>query len=75
MFHAVSATMAIKRRPFSRLLRHAGDTEDVFSTWTPGVLTGEQSEKETSQIVTVWNTYVENNQYIHSKTIFLEQYT
>ena len=21
--------------PFSRLLRHAGDTEDVFSTWTP----------------------------------------
>ena len=28
----LSATMAIKRRPFSRLLRHAGDTEDVFST-------------------------------------------
>ena len=24
----------------SRLLRHAGDTEDVFSTLTPGVLTG-----------------------------------
>ena len=32
--------MAIQRRPFSRLLRHAGDTEDVFSTLTPGVLTG-----------------------------------
>ena len=32
--------MAIKRRPFSRLLRHAGDTEDVFSTSTPGILTG-----------------------------------
>ena len=31
--------MAIQRRPFSRLLRHAGDTEDVFSTWTQGVLT------------------------------------
>ena len=28
----VSATMAIQRRPFSRLLRYAGDTEDVFST-------------------------------------------
>ena len=25
--------MAIQRRPFSRLLRHAGDTEDVFSTY------------------------------------------
>ena len=23
--------------PFSRLLRHAGDTEDVFSASTPGV--------------------------------------
>ena len=32
--------MAIQRRPFSRLLRHAGETEDVFSTSTPGVLTG-----------------------------------
>ena len=32
--------MAIQRRPFSRLLRHARDTEDVFSTLTPGVLTG-----------------------------------
>ena len=31
LFYAVSATMAIERRPFSRLLRHAGDTEDVFS--------------------------------------------
>ena len=29
-----------QRHPFSRLLRHAGDTKDVFSTWTPGVLTG-----------------------------------
>ena len=28
--------------PFSRLLRHAGDTEDVFSTLTPGVLTGDE---------------------------------
>ena len=26
--------------PFSRLLRHAGDTEDVFSAYTPGVPTG-----------------------------------
>ena len=26
--------------PFSRLLRHAGDTEDVFSAKTPGVATG-----------------------------------
>ena len=26
--------------PISRLSRHAGDTEDVFSSWTPGVLTG-----------------------------------
>ena len=26
--------------PFSRLLRHAGDTEDVFQTLTPGVLRG-----------------------------------
>ena len=26
--------------PFSRLLRHAGDTEDVFSAYTPGVLMG-----------------------------------
>ena len=26
--------------PFSRLLRYAGDTEDVLSTLTPGVLTG-----------------------------------
>ena len=32
--------MAILRRPFSRLLRHAGDTEDVFSTLTPAVLKG-----------------------------------
>ena len=28
--YAVSATVAIQRRPFCRLLRHAGDTEDVF---------------------------------------------
>ena len=26
--------------PFSRLLRHARGTENVFLTWTPGVLTG-----------------------------------
>ena len=32
LIYAVSATMAIQRRRFSRLLRHAGDTEDVFST-------------------------------------------
>ena len=32
LFYVVSATMAIKRRHFSRLLRHAGDTEDIFST-------------------------------------------
>ena len=31
LFNAVSATIAIQRRPFSRLLRHAGDTEDVFA--------------------------------------------
>ena len=30
--------------PFSRLLRHAGDTEDVFSTYTPGVLTASVAE-------------------------------
>ena len=28
--------------PFSRLLQHAGDTEDVFSAETPGVPTGAQ---------------------------------
>ena len=41
-------TTLFKRRfrhtaPFSRLLRHAGDTEDVISTLTPGVLTGVSS--------------------------------
>ena len=32
LFNVVSATMAIQRRPFSRILRPAVDTEDVFST-------------------------------------------
>ena len=33
LFYDVSATMALyKTAPFSRLLRHVGDTEDVFST-------------------------------------------
>ena len=27
--------------PFSRLLRHAGDTEEVLLTWTPDILTWE----------------------------------
>ena len=42
--HRHGTTLFIRRfrhiAPFSRLLRHAGDTEDVFSTLTPGVLTG-----------------------------------
>ena len=37
-------------RPFSRLLRHAGDTEDVFSTYTPGVLTGALQNKSVMQL-------------------------
>ena len=33
-------TVIPTHRPFSRLFRHAGDTEDVISTLTPGALTG-----------------------------------
>ena len=32
LFYAISAAMAILRRLFRRLLRHAGDTEDVFDS-------------------------------------------
>ena len=34
--------------PLSRLLRHAGDTEDVFSASTPGVPTGVQLLDDTN---------------------------
>ena len=44
VLHRHGTTLFIRRfrhtAPFSRLLRHAGDTEDVFPTLTPGVLTG-----------------------------------
>ena len=45
--------------PFSRLLRHAGDTEDVFSTLSPGVPTGEvlSGKKITNAVGKVWKVW------------------
>ena len=46
--------------PFSRLLRHAGDTEDVISTSTPRVLTGGGGGGRHQEI---WGTWTKCERY------------
>ena len=51
--------------PFSRLLRHAGDTEEVFSAYNPGVTTGVKVSYK------VWHfVKVDQREHILSKTNF-----
>ena len=71
VLHRHGATLFIRlfrhTAPLSHLLRHAGDTEDVISTKTPGVLTGggglfggilEQDKSDSVYVAVVINTVV-----------------
>ena len=62
-----------KTAPFSRLLRHAGDTEGIFSTYSPGSLWGINQSHSLTRM-TIWrekerNLTQKDNAYSQSNII------